>query len=82
MGKVDEIKAFIQKNAKMMNELALAAQHTVYSQHVSDEIIEQQQELKRHANRLNILSVDTPFFGDAEFSVLLRFNEFSSLVVL
>lgn len=64
-----------------MNELAQVAQHSsLFSLSLSDEIIEQQQALKRHARRLNIISVNTPFFKDAEFDVLISFNEFSRFV--
>lgn len=81
MSKVEGIKAFIQKNAKVKAELAQVAQ-CHYSELVSDEIIEQQKDLIRHAKRLGILSVDSPFFEDAEFVVLIRFNEFSRFVDL
>lgn len=82
MSKVDEIKAFVHKNVKVMDELAQAAQHTFYSVLVSDEIIEQQQDLKRNARRLHILSVDTPFWEDAEYRVLIDFDAFSKFISL
>lgn len=82
MKKLDEIKAFIQKNVAVMAELAQAAEYNSYSSLVSDEIIEQQQDLKRHANRLQILSVDKPIFEDAEFRVLIDIDEFCSFINL
>lgn len=82
MKKLDEIKAFIEKNAAVMAELAQAAEYSSYSSLVSDEIIEQQQDLKRHANRLQILSVDKPIFEDAEFRVLIGIDEFCSFINL
>lgn len=81
MSKVEGIKAFIQKNAIVKAELAQVAQ-CYYSELVSDEIIEQQKDLIRHAKRLGILSVDSPFFEDAESVVLIRFNEFSRFIDL
>ena len=82
MSKLDDIKAFIEKKAKVMDELAQAAQHTYYSHIVSDEIIEQQQDLMRHARRLHIVSIEQPFFDEAEFEVLIGFSEFSRFIDL
>lgn len=82
MSKLDDIKAFIQKNVAVMAELTQAAQYSSYSSLVSDEIIEQQQDLKRHANRLRILSVDKPIIEDAEFRVLIDLDAFCSFINL
>ncbi|MER2126328.1 hypothetical protein [Solibacillus sp.] len=82
MNKLDEIKAFIEKKAKVMAELAQAAKITYYSQVVSDEIIEQQQDLMRHGRRLHIVSIEQPFFDEAEFEVLIGFSEFSRFIDL
>ncbi|MER2058189.1 MAG: hypothetical protein ABTA16_05155 [Niallia sp.] len=83
MKKLDEIKAFIQKNAKVMAEFAQAGQYSsLFSSSLSDEIIEQQQELKRHARHIGVIAVDKPFFDETEFQVLLRFDEFCSFINL
>lgn len=83
MSKLNEIKAFIQKSAKVMAELAQAAQSSeLYYSAVSDAIIEQQQDLQRHARRLHVISVEEPFSKEAEFKVLIRFEEFSSFINL
>lgn len=83
MKKLDEIKVFVQKNASVMAELAQAAQHSsLYSWHLSNDIIEQQQDLMRHAKRIGVITVDKPLFEEAEIRVLIRFNEFCSFVNL
>ncbi|MER2039685.1 MAG: hypothetical protein ABS944_16180 [Solibacillus sp.] len=81
--KLNEIKTFIHKTAAVMEELAQAAEHSkLYSLGLSDEIIEQQQDLRRHARRIGVICVEKPFFEEAEFQVLIRFGEFSSFVNL
>ncbi|MER2107427.1 MAG: hypothetical protein ABS949_10860 [Solibacillus sp.] len=84
MKKLDEIKAFVQKNAAIRAELADAITNSSfhYSLAVADDIIELQQELKRQANRLHIISVDFPFFEDADYQIHMRFNEFSRFIDL
>ena len=83
MKKLDEIKVFIEKNVKVMAELAQAAQHSsLYSLHLSYDIIEQQQDLRRHANRIGVITVDKPLFEEAEIRVLVRFKEFCSFLNL
>ena len=83
MNKLDEIKAFIQKNTAVMTELArLAQRDSLYSSYLSDDIIEHQQDLNRHARRIGVIAVEKPFFEDAEFQVLVRFNEFCSFINL
>lgn len=83
MNKLDEIKAFIQKSAQVMSELARVSEHSsFYSGFLSDEIVEQQQDLRRHARRIGVINVEKLFFEGAEFKVLLRFSEFSSFINL
>lgn len=83
MKKLDEIKAFIQKNAEVMAELArLTQQDSRYSSSLSEDIIEQQQELRRHARRIGVIATDKPFFEEAEFRVHLRFDVFCSFINL
>lgn len=83
MKKLDEIKAFIQKNATVMAELEQFVQRdSLYSLCLSEDIIEKQQELIRHARRIGVLSVDQPSFEGAEFNVLIRFKEFCSFIDL
>ncbi|WP_339216219.1 hypothetical protein [Solibacillus sp. FSL W8-0372] len=83
MNKLDEIKAFVQKNKKVIAELAQVAEHSkLYSHSLSDEIIELQQELRRCARRIGIISVGKPFFEDSEYVVLLDFDNFCSFIDL
>lgn len=83
MNKLDEIKEFIQKNTVVMAELAqLAQRDSLYSSYLSDDIIEHQQDLNRHARRIGVIAVDKPFFDEAEFQVLVRFNEFCRFIDL
>ena len=83
MNRLEDIKVFIQKNATVMAELARLTQHDyLYSSSLSDEIIEKQQELRRHARRIGVIAVDKPFFEEAEFSVLIRFDAFCSFINL
>ncbi|MER1986611.1 MAG: hypothetical protein ABS948_12040 [Solibacillus sp.] len=84
MSKLDEIKAFVEKNAAVRAELADSLTHSSfrYSLTVADSIIEPQQELKRQANRLHIISVDFSYFEEADYQVHMRFDEFSSFIDL
>ena len=83
MNKLEEIYEFIEKNAKVIAELAQAAQYSsLYSWHLSNDIIEQQQDLMRHAKRIGVIAVDKPLFEEAEIRVLVWFNEFCSFVKL
>lgn len=83
MNKLDEIKEFIQKNTAVMAELAqLAQRDSLYSSYLSDDIIKHQQDLNRHARRIGVITVEKPFFEEAEFQVLVRFNEFCRFVDL
>lgn len=83
MEKLDEMKEFIQKNAVVMAELARLTQHgSLYSSSLSDEIIEQQQDLRRHARRIGVIAVYKPFFEEAEYEVQVRFDEFINFINL
>lgn len=83
MSKVDEIKAFIQKNVTVVSELAQIAEcNHVYSSSSAQEFIELYQELHRSAKRIGVISVKKPFFEEAEFRVQLRFDAFCSFINL
>lgn len=83
MNKLNEIKAFIEKSAQVMSALACVTENSfLYSGLNVEEIIEQQQDLRRHARRIGVVNVEKPYFEEADFKVLLRFNEFSSFINL
>lgn len=83
MNKLNEIKAFIEKSAQVMSALARVSEHSfLYSSLNVEEIVEQQQDLRRHARRIGVINVEKPFFEEADFKVLLIFKEFSSFVNL
>ncbi|MER2060203.1 MAG: hypothetical protein ABTA16_15390 [Niallia sp.] len=83
MNKLDEIKTFILKSKKVMAELAQGAEGSkLYSHLLSEEIIELQQELRRSARNMGVISVEKPFSEDAEYVVLLKFDKFCSFIDL
>lgn len=84
MEKLDAIKAFIEKSAAVRAELLYSATKSSchYSSHGADCLIEQQQELKRLARRLHIISVKLPLFDEADYRVHISFDEFIKLVDL
>lgn len=66
-----------------MAELAQGAEGSkLYSNSLSEEIIELQQELRRSARSIGVLSVSKPFLEDAEYVVLLSFDKFCSFIEL
>lgn len=79
--KLDAIKEFIKMSAKLNSEMAKIPK-IHYSSANCDEMIERLQELKRHARRIGVIGVDTPLLEDAEYKVLLRFDEFCSFINL
>lgn len=83
MNKLNEIKAFIEKSTQVMSALARVSEHSfLYSGLNVEEIIEQQQDLRRHARRIGVISVDKPYFEEADFTVLINFSEFRNIINL
>lgn len=83
MKKISEIQALIAKNAMMREELAnvMSTSSYIFSSFGTDEIIEQQQALRREARRLGVIAFDYSSYEEI-YEVHMRFDVFCSFVNL